>query len=103
MRTRNQPARTTLWTAHRVRLRIYELLCKRSPTASRLGRRLRESRGSASHHLRMLAHAGVIAPEAADELGARHFALSDEVRRRPKPTGGSALTIVSISVVPVLS
>jgi hypothetical protein len=51
----------------------------------------------------MLAHAGAIAPEAADELGARHLALADEVRRRPMPTGAAALTIVSISVVPVLS
>ena len=45
-------------------------LAPRGPsTASRVGRRLGESRGSASYHLRILARAGLIAED--EELGTR--------------------------------
>jgi DNA-binding transcriptional ArsR family regulator len=70
MRTQTEPTRTTLWAmAHPVRFRIFELLCEGPSTASRLGRRLGESRGSVSYHLRMLARAGAIAED--ESLGNR--------------------------------
>jgi DNA-binding transcriptional ArsR family regulator len=50
-----------MWAlAHPVRFRILELLREGPSTASRLARRLDQSRGSASYHLRFLARAGVI-------------------------------------------
>jgi DNA-binding transcriptional ArsR family regulator len=53
--------RSAMWTlAHPVRFRIWELLREGPATASQLGRRLGESRGSASYHLRLLARAGMI-------------------------------------------
>jgi DNA-binding transcriptional ArsR family regulator len=59
-----------MWVlAHPVRFRIWELLREGPSKASRLARRLGESRGSASYHLRMLARAGAIAEDA--ELGTR--------------------------------
>ena len=56
-----------MWAlAHPFRYRIWEVLREGPSTASRLARRLDESRGSASYHLRYLARAGVIEeiPEA---------------------------------------
>jgi len=46
--------------AHPLRFRILELLAEGPATASQLARRLGESRGSASYHLRMLAETGAI-------------------------------------------
>jgi DNA-binding transcriptional ArsR family regulator len=62
--------RTAMWTlAHPVRFRIWELLREGPATASQLARRLGESRGSASYHLRMMERAGVI--EEDESLGTR--------------------------------
>ena len=56
-----KPTRTQLWAmAHPLRYRILELLAEGPSTASELARRLHESRGSTSYHLRMLASAGAI-------------------------------------------
>jgi DNA-binding transcriptional ArsR family regulator len=64
------PNRVETWaTAHPIRFRIFELLREGPSTASRLGRRLGESSGTASYHLRLLARAGAI--EEAPELGTR--------------------------------
>ena len=50
-----------MWVlAHPLRFRIWELLREGPSTASRLARRLGESRGSASYHLRLLGRAGAI-------------------------------------------
>src|SRR5919206_299786 len=66
-RTRT-PTRIEMWaTAHPVRLRIFELLREGPSTASRLARRVGESRGTTSYHLRILANAGAI--EDAPGLG----------------------------------
>jgi DNA-binding transcriptional ArsR family regulator len=46
--------------AHPLRYRILELLAEGPATASQLARRLHESRGSTSYHLRMLASTGAI-------------------------------------------
>jgi DNA-binding transcriptional ArsR family regulator len=60
--------RVEMWAmAHPIRFRIFELLREGPSTASRLGRRLGESSGTASYHLRFLARAGAI--EEAPELG----------------------------------
>jgi hypothetical protein len=53
--------------AHPIRYRIWELLREGPATASRLARRLGESRGLLSYHLRFLARAGAIFED--DELG----------------------------------
>jgi DNA-binding transcriptional ArsR family regulator len=54
-----------MWAlAHPLRFRILELLAEGPSTASRVGRRLGESRGVASYHLRVLARAGAIVEEA---------------------------------------
>ena len=45
---------------HPLRFRILELLAEGPATASQLARRLNESRGSTSYHLRMLASSGAI-------------------------------------------
>jgi DNA-binding transcriptional ArsR family regulator len=59
-----------MWAlAHPLRFRILELLAEGPSTASRLGRRLGESRGVASYHLRVLARAGAVVEET--ELGTR--------------------------------
>ena len=64
------PSRTQLWAmAHPIRFRILELLAEGPSTASRLGRRLNESRGSTSYHLRMLARAGAVVEDS--ELGTK--------------------------------
>ena len=56
-----EASRGTMWAlAHPIRFRIWELLREGPSTASRLARRLGESRGSASYHLRMLARSGAI-------------------------------------------
>ena len=63
-------SRTGMWAmAHPLRFRIWELLREGPSTASRVGRRLGESRGSASYHLRMLARAGLIVED--ETLGTR--------------------------------
>jgi DNA-binding transcriptional ArsR family regulator len=65
-----EPSRVGMWAAaHPIRFRIFELLREGPSTASRLGRRLGESSGTASYHLRILARAGLI--EGAPELGSR--------------------------------
>ncbi len=59
-----------MWAmAHPIRFRIWELLREGPSTASRVAKRLGESRGSASYHLRVLARAGLIAEDEA--LGTR--------------------------------
>jgi DNA-binding transcriptional ArsR family regulator len=58
------PTRSQLWAiAHPIRFRIFELLGEGPSTASRLARRLNESTGSTSYHLRVLARAGAIVDE----------------------------------------
>lgn len=52
-----------------MRFRLLELLREGPSTASRLGRRLGESRGLTSYHLRILARAGAIVEDAS--LGTR--------------------------------
>jgi DNA-binding transcriptional ArsR family regulator len=50
-----------MWAlAHPIRFRIWELLREGPATASQLGRRLDESRGLLSYHLRVLARASAI-------------------------------------------
>jgi DNA-binding transcriptional ArsR family regulator len=59
-----------MWAlAHPIRFRIWELLREGPSTASRLARRLGESRGSVSYHLRILGDAGAI--EEDPGLGTR--------------------------------
>jgi DNA-binding transcriptional ArsR family regulator len=59
-----------MWAvAHPLRLQIWHLLVEGPSTASRLARRLGESRSLVSYHLRMLARAGAIVE--ASELGDR--------------------------------
>ena len=70
MSDRIELSRTGMWAmAHPLRFRIWELLREGPSTASRVGRRLGESRGSASYHLRILASAGLIAED--ESLGTR--------------------------------
>lgn len=53
-----------MWVlAHPLRLRLFELLVEGPATASQLARRVGESRGSTSYHLRVLARAGAIAED----------------------------------------
>src|SRR5919198_4942771 len=53
---RPEPTRVQMWAiAHPVRLHIWHLLVEGPSTASRLGRRLGESRSLISYHLRVLA------------------------------------------------
>jgi DNA-binding transcriptional ArsR family regulator len=64
------PTRIEMWaTAHPVRLRIFELLREGPSTASRLGRRIGESSGTTSYHLRMLERANAI--EDAPGIGTK--------------------------------
>jgi len=59
-----------MWAlAHPVRFRIWELLREGPSTSSRLARRLGESRGSMSYHLRMIASTGIIVED--EERGTR--------------------------------
>jgi DNA-binding transcriptional ArsR family regulator len=70
MTDRIELSRTGMWAmAHPLRFRIWELLREGPSTASQIGRRLGESRGTASYHLRILARAGLIAEDEA--LGTR--------------------------------
>ena len=63
-------SRVEMWAmAHPIRFRIFELLREGPSTASRLGRRLGESSGTASYHLRFLARTGAI--QEAPELGTK--------------------------------
>ncbi|HEY7018336.1 MAG TPA: winged helix-turn-helix domain-containing protein [Gaiellaceae bacterium] len=65
-----EQTRTAMWVlAHPLRFRIWELLREGPSTASRLARRLGESRGTASYHLRILGRAGAI--EEDESLGTR--------------------------------
>src|SRR3954454_8045560 len=82
------PTREVMWAlAHPVRFRIFELLRDGPSTASRLGRRLGESRGSMSYHLRYLARAG-----AVEDMPAEGTAREGGCRRPAPPlvlpTGG---------------
>jgi DNA-binding transcriptional ArsR family regulator len=43
-----------------------------------------------------------LTPAEADELGRRLYAIVDELRGRPSPSPGAELTLVSVSVLPVL-
>jgi DNA-binding transcriptional ArsR family regulator len=62
--------RTAMWVlAHPMRFRIWELLREGPATASQLARRLGESRGSASYHLRLMARADLIRED--ESLGTR--------------------------------
>jgi DNA-binding transcriptional ArsR family regulator len=57
----SEPTRAQMWAmAHPIRFRLLELLAEGPSTASRLARRLGESRGVASYHLRQLARTGAI-------------------------------------------
>jgi DNA-binding transcriptional ArsR family regulator len=68
-----------MWAvAHPLRLQIWHLLVEGPSTASRLARRLGESRSLVSYHLRTLARAGAIVE--ASELGDRR----DRWWRRPE-------------------
>ena len=78
-------SRSGMWAmAHPLRFRIWELLREGPSTASQVARRLGESRGSASYHLRILARAGLITED--ESLGQRmlavFFARDEEVRSR---------------------
>jgi DNA-binding transcriptional ArsR family regulator len=65
-----KPTRIQMWAmAHPLRLQLVGLLAEGPSTASRLARRLGESSGATSYHLRVLARAGVIVE--APELGTR--------------------------------
>ena len=65
-----EPTRIQMWaTAHPIRFQILHLLVEGPSTASRLARRLGESSGSTSYHLRVLARSGAIVEE--HELGTR--------------------------------
>jgi DNA-binding transcriptional ArsR family regulator len=65
-----EPTRIQMWaTAHPIRFQILHLLVEGPSTASRLARRLGESSGSTSYHLRVLARAGAIEEDPA--LGTR--------------------------------
>lgn len=66
MTAATEPTRSAMWAlAHPIRFRIWEVLREGPATASQLGRRLGESRGSMSYHLRTLASTGVIEEDAA--------------------------------------
>jgi DNA-binding transcriptional ArsR family regulator len=59
-----------MWAlAHPIRFRIFELLTEGPSTASRLAKRLGESSGSTSYHLRVLARGGAIVEDPS--LGTR--------------------------------
>jgi DNA-binding transcriptional ArsR family regulator len=77
---RIEPTREVLWAlSHPIRFRIWEVLREGPSTASRLARRLGETRGSASYHLRFLARAGAI--EEMPEAGTAR----ERWWRRPDP------------------
>jgi DNA-binding transcriptional ArsR family regulator len=83
-------ARSTMWVvSHPFRYRIMEVLREGPSTSARIARRLGESRGSISYHLRRLAAVGAIVE--APELGTRRERWW---RRDPEmvvfPAGGGA-------------
>jgi len=62
--------RTTMWAlAHPLRLRMFELLASGPATAAQLARKVGESRGATSYHLRVLARTGAI--EEDPDLGTK--------------------------------
>src|SRR5947209_18571908 len=70
MSRRRGSERGAMWAlAHPIRYRIWELLREGPATSSQLARRLGESRGLLSYHLRFLARAGAIFED--EELGTR--------------------------------
>ena len=74
------PTRVQMWAmAHPLRLEIIGLLVDGPATASMLARRLGESSGSTSYHLRVLARAGAVVEDP--ELGTRR----ERWWRRPDP------------------
>src|SRR5215472_967523 len=76
------PTRVQMWAmAHPLRLEILGLLVEGPATASRLARRLGESSGTTSYHLRVLARAGAVVEEP--DLGTRR----ERWWRRPDPFG----------------
>jgi DNA-binding transcriptional ArsR family regulator len=77
---KRDPTRVQMWAmAHPLRLEILGLLVEGPATASMLARRLGESSGSTSYHLRVLARAGAVVEES--ELGTRR----ERWWRRPDP------------------
>lgn len=67
---KRDPTRVQMWAmAHPLRLEILGLLVEGPATASALARRLGESSGTTSYHLRVLARAGAV--EEVPELGTR--------------------------------
>jgi len=77
---KRDPTRVQMWAmAHPLRLEILGLLVEGPATASMLARRLGESSGSASYHLRVLERAGAVVEDP--ELGTRR----ERWWRRPDP------------------
>jgi DNA-binding transcriptional ArsR family regulator len=77
---KRNPTRVHMWAmAHPLRLEILGLLVDGPATASMLARRLGESSGTTSYHLRVLARAGAVVEEP--ELGTRR----ERWWRRPDP------------------
>jgi DNA-binding transcriptional ArsR family regulator len=74
------PTRVQMWAmAHPLRLEILGVLVEGPATASMLARRLGDSSGSTSYHLRVLARAGAVVEDP--ELGTRR----ERWWRRPNP------------------
>jgi DNA-binding transcriptional ArsR family regulator len=77
---KRDPTRVQMWAmAHPLRLEILGLLVEGPATASMLARRLGESSGSTSYHLRVLARAGAVVEDP--QLGTRR----ERWWRRPDP------------------
>src|SRR5262245_60238040 len=77
---KRDPTRVQMWAmAHPLRLEILGVLVEGPSTASRIARRLGESSGSMSYHLRMLARAGAVVEDP--DLGTRR----ERWWRRPDP------------------
>ena len=77
---KRDPTRLEMWAmAHPLRLQLLALLAEGPSTASRLGRRLGESSGTTSYHLRLLARAGAIVEDPALGTGRERW------WRRPDP------------------
>jgi DNA-binding transcriptional ArsR family regulator len=80
MAAKRDPTRVQMWAmAHPLRLEILGVLVEGPSTASRIARRLGESSGSMSYHLRMLERAGAVVEDP--ELGTRR----ERWWRRPDP------------------
>ena len=77
---KRDPTRVQMWAmAHPLRLEILGVLVEGPSTASRIARKLGESSGSMSYHLRMLARAGAVVEDP--DLGTRR----ERWWRRPDP------------------